>query len=235
MRTIEIGAQAMQADLQRLTHISQNLANSQTAGYKRAVSVQRPFSSQLDALAASEPLETSLDTNAGSLRATGNPMDVAIDGDGYFVLDTAQGPALTRQLALRIDAKGMLVNAAGLPVRGGRGTLQVGMKATEVTVDARGDVMADGRSLGRLEVVRVSAGDSLRSIGGGMYRTSEKTLVETVDAPKVMPGYQEASNVNSSSEMVRLMETSRHFEAVTRVVQGYDEAIEKAIRKLGDL
>ena len=56
-----------------------------------------------------------------------------------------------------------------------------------------------------------------------------------VDAPRVMAGYQEASNVNSSSEMVQLMETSRHFEALARTVQGYDETLEKAIRKLGEL
>src|SRR5689334_13098030 len=102
MKTVEIAAQAMQGDLQRLAQIGQNLANVQTAGYKRLVGAQRPFAAEM--LAAEVPAtaaqtDSTTDMTAGALRATGNPMDVAIDGEGFFVVETAQGPALTRQLS----------------------------------------------------------------------------------------------------------------------------------------
>ena len=240
MKTLEIAAQAMQADLQRLAHISQNLANVQTPGYKRTVSVQRPFALQIEAEQAQTAGQTvtpqidgAIDHAAGSLRATGNPTDLALEGDGFFVVQTAQGRALTRQATLQLDAQGRLVNASGLAMQGERGELQVGAAAKSWLVDTHGEVWADGRSVGRLLVLRVNDRASLQSLGGGLYRGEDAG--QAVDAPRVMAGYQEASNVNSSSEMVRLMETSRHFEALARTVQGYDETLEKAIRKLGEL
>lgn len=238
MKTVEIVAQAMQGDLQRLAHIGQNLANVQTAGYKRLVSAQRPFAAEM--LAAEMPVtaaqtESTTDMTAGALRATGNPMDVAIDGDGFFVVETAQGPALTRQLSLRLDAHGGLVNEAGLSVWGDRGALRAGAAGTAVRVDARGEVWAEGRSIGRLQLLRAADSAALQPLGAGLYRAADRSLGDAALGAKVVVGYQEASNVNSSSEMVRLMETSRHFEALARTVQGYDEVMEKAIRKLGDL
>jgi flagellar basal body rod protein FlgG len=251
MKTLEIAAQAMQADLQRLTHISQNLANSQTPGYKRMVSVQRPFALQME-VAGSPPasvqgmsalpsligldaLDSALDNTAGSLRSTGNPMDLAIDGDGFFVVQTAQGPALTRLASLRMDAQGAIVNDAGLPVLGQGGPLRAPTATSALSVDAKGEVWADTRSVGRLQVLQVSDAKSLQPLGGGLYRSADTNLGELVETPRIRAGYQEASNVTSSNEMIRLMETSRHFEAIARTVQGYDDAMEKAIRKLGDL
>lgn len=238
MKTVEIAAQAMQGDLQRLAHIGQNLANVQTAGYKRLVSSQRPFASEMQAaelLAAAPQADGTVDMTAGSLRATGNPMDVAIDGDGFFVVETAQGPALTRQLSLRLDAHGAFVNEAGLSVWGDRGVLRAGAAGTALRVDARGELWADGRSIGRLQVLRAADSAALQPLGGGLYRAVDRNLGDAAPNAKVVVGYQETSNVNSSNEMVRLMETSRHFEALARTVQGYDEVMEKAIRKLGDL
>jgi flagellar basal-body rod protein FlgF len=252
MKTLEIAAQAMQADLQRLTHLSQNLANSQTPGYKRMVSVQRPFALQMEAtgtpltstvqspsllpsMSGVDPLDSALDSTAGSLRSTGNPMDLAIDGDGFFVVQTAQGPALTRLASLRMDAQGAIVNDAGLPVLGQGGSLRAPTATSVLSVDAKGEVWADARSIGRLQVLQVSDAKTLQPLGGGLYRSSDKNLGEPTETPRIRAGYQEASNVNSSNEMVRLMETSRHFEAIARTVQGYDDAMEKAIRKLGDL
>lgn len=238
MKTQEIAAQAMQTDLQRLTNISQNLANSQTPGYKRMVSVQRPFTLAMDAagLDAAQPgLQSAVDSTGGALRATGNALDVAVDGEGFFAVQTAQGLALTRRAALRLDAQGRLVNDDGQPLIGERGEIRVGATVSSLRVDEHGELWADGRSSGKLQVLRVADSTALQAIGGGLYRAGDNDAGQPLEAPRVKAGYQEASNVNSSAEMVRLMETSRHFEAMARVVQGYDETLEKAIRKLGDL
>jgi flagellar basal body rod protein FlgG len=239
VKTIEIATQALQNDLQRLAHISQNLANVQTPGYKRMVSVQRPFAAEMDAAASESelavPVDATPDISAGALRATGNALDVAIDGDGFLAIQSPQGPALTRQASLRLDAQGRVVNAAGLPVLGERGELRVSTAASTLRVDSHGELWADDHSAGRLRVLSVADPASLRPLGGGLYGSGDANPSQPVESPRFKVGYQETSNVNSSAEMVRLMETGRHFEAMVRVVQGYDEAVEKAIRKLGEL
>lgn len=232
MKALEIAAEAMQGDLQRLAHIGQNLANVQTAGYKRQVTVQRPFAAEWDA-AAAQRNPSALDTSAGALRATGNELDLAIDGEGYFAIQGAEGRAFTRRLSLRLDDNGVVVHESGQPVLGERGEMRAAAGAAGLQVDARGEVFAAGRSLGRLQLWRVPAA-AVQATGGGLYQASAADA-QPLDNAKVAVGFQEASNVNSSAEMVRLMETTRHFEALARTVQGMDDVMEKAIRKLGDL
>lgn len=234
MKTTEIAAQAMQADLQRLAHISQNIANAQTAGYKRLVTVQQTFAVQMEAAQAHAHTSAAVHAAPGALRATGNPLDVALEGEGFFAVQTAQGQALARHLSLRLDAQGRVVNATGDAVLGQRGELRAGPGASALRVDAQGEVWSGERSIGRLQVLRRTENATLQPLGAGLY-----ALVgapgEPVDAPSVRPGHLEASNVNASDEMVRLLETTRHFEALSRTLQASDEALEKAIRKLGDL
>ncbi len=234
MKTLEIAAQAMQADLQRLAHISQNLANTQTAGYKRLVTVQQPFAAQMEAADAQARANAVVHAAPGALRATGNALDVAVDGEGYFAVQTPQGVALTRQLSLRLDAQGRVLTEGGHPVLGPRGELRTSPGASALRADANGELWAGDRSIGRLQVVRGGDTAALKPLGGGLYANTG-VPGEALEAPSVKTGYLEASNVNASDEMVRLLETSRHFEALARTVQGCDEALEKAIRKLGDL
>ncbi len=231
MKTMEIAALAMQGDMQKVAHISQNLANVQTAGYKRMVTVQRPFAAEWEA--ASVQTEAALDARQGSLRATGNPLDLAVDGEGFFAVQAPQGRMLVRQLSLRVGANGAVVNDAGLPVLGERGELRLDRGETALRVGANGEVFTGSRSIGRLQLWQVAPG-ALQAAGEGLFQAGEGEL-QSLDTTKLAVGFQETSNVNSSAEMVRLLETTRHFEAMARTVQGYDEAMEKAIRKLGDL
>lgn len=232
MNAFEIAALSMDVDMQRLSNIGQNLANVQTSGYKRVVTAQRPFT---DVLASAAGPDTALDMSAGPLRSSTNPLDLAVEGDGFFEFETPQGPALSRQAMLHVDGKGRLVNDAGMPVRSERGEVRVGAETATLRVDAQGEIWADDRSLGRLQLSRVGHPAALQALGGGLYRPATDDAPQLLDSPRVVSGQREGSNVSSSAEMVRLMETSRHFEAMARVVQGYDEAMDKAIRKLGDL
>lgn len=243
MNAFEIAALSMNSDMQRLTGISQNLANVQTAGYKRVVTAQRPFAeaialaaSQDDALAAGAGgADTRLDMAPGALRPSTNPLDLAVGGDGFFEFETPDGPALSRQASLHVDAQGRLVNDAGFAVRADHGDLRVPLPVGALRIDAQGEVFADDRSLGRLLLSRVGEPTRLQSLGGGLYRTATDDATQVIESPQVLSGQREASNVSSSAEMVRLMETARHFEAMAKMAQGYDEAMDKAIRKLGDL
>ena len=235
MNAFEIAALSMDVDMQRMSNIGQNLANVQTAGYKRVVTAQRPFVDVLASAQAQPGADTALDMSAGPLRTSPSPLDPTVEGDGFFEFETPDGAALSRQAVLHVDAKGRLVNDAGLPIRSERGDVHVGVGASGLRIDGQGEIWADDRSLGRLSLSRVGHPAALQPLGGGLYRPAADDAPQALEAPRVLSGQREGSNVSSSAEMVRMMETTRHFEAMAKVVQGYDEAMDKAIRKLGDL
>jgi flagellar basal-body rod protein FlgG len=170
----------------------------------------------------------------GALQATGQSLDLALAGDGFFEVATAHGPAYTRQGNLHLDARSRLVTAAGDAVMGQGGEIVLGTGAA--TVDAAGNItdQASGRQLGRLRIVRFDPAVRPQALGDGLWAEAPG-MREVADAERdVRQGYLERSNVNSTQEMVRLMQTMRHFESVQRVVQGYDDMLGTAIRKLGD-
>jgi flagellar basal body rod protein FlgG len=235
LNAFEIAALSMDHDMQRVANIGQNLANTSTPGYKRVVQAQRPFTAAMLEAGADPGVDTGLDMAAGALRASSNPLDLAVQGDGLFLFDSTGGPVLSRQASLHVDGQGRLVNDAGQAVQSDRGDLRVTPLAGELRIDAQGEVWQGERSIGRLQVVRVGDPAKLVPLGGGLYRPADGDAAQPMDNAQVLSRQREASNVSSSAEMVRLMETTRHFEAMAKVVQGYDEAMDKAIRKLGDL
>lgn len=243
MDLMTIAAVGMQNDLQRMGTISQNLANVTTPGYKKQVSLVRAFALEMAGLQAttlgvgnaqglgmSAPL--SIDASAGPLRPSTNLQDIAIEGDSFFEVATAEGPAFTRQGALRVDLKGTLVGSQGLPIMGSGG--EIGMTNAPFTIAANGNVEQGGRAVGRIRRVRFDKPASLSPMGNGMYAQGGARVLDVQSGDPVRVGFQEGSNVSSPQEMVRLTETVRHFEALQKIVQGYDDSLEKAIRKLGD-
>lgn len=235
MNAFEIAALSMDHDMQRVANIGQNLANTSTPGYKRVVQAQRPFSAAMLEAGADPGVDTGLDMSAGALRASSDPLDLAVQGEGLFLFDSPAGPALSRQASLHVDGQGRLVNDAGQAVQSDRGDLRITPLAGDLRIDSQGEVWQGERAIGRLQLVRVGDPAKLVPLGGGLYRPAEGDAAQPMDNAQVLSRQREASNVSSSAEMVRLMETSRHFEAMAKLVQGYDEAMDKAIRKLGDL
>lgn len=238
MDATSIAALGMQQDQLRLTAISQNLANVLTPGYKKQVVVGAAFAQQM-ALAGTPGVPAlppqgalAIDASAATLRYSANPHDVAIDGDGFFELAGADGPLYTRQGSLRADVNGRLVGVQQLPLAGVGGEMVV--TNAPMAIDASGDVRQGERLVGRLKVVRFANPDALQPVGNGMYAQGGARLAEAGKGGAVRAGFQENSNVNSPQEMVRLTETVRHFESLQRVIQGYDESLEKTIRKLGE-
>lgn len=236
-----VAASAMQQDATRLQGIAQNLSNALTPGYKKQIVATRGFAAQFSAASAGSvqasaalpaPARLSLDTSAGTLRSTGGPTDIAIDGDGYFELATPSGPLYTRRGALRLDASGRLVGPQDLPVIGAGGEIVLGSDPFKIMPN--GDIVQGGVTAARLRVVRFQQAEMLEPVGGGSY-VQGAAVVDDVAAPvRLRIGYEENSNVDTAREMVGLTETMRHFEAMQKIVQGYDEVLEKSIRKLGE-
>lgn len=249
---------SMQQDASRLDRVALNLANVSTPGYKREVVAARPFVEVLDAEAqelaaasgAATPargqgaLAVRTDARPGSVRVTGSPFDVALTGEGWFEVSTPQGPAYTRQGSFHLDARGRLVTAQGYPVMGRAGDVYLGTSSpvidaagriTEPDAAASSSAGAPGTPVAQLKVVRFDDPRALERLGDGLV-AGRGGLAPLDDAQvSIRQGALENSNVSSTQEMVELVQTMRHFESMQRVVQGYDEMIGSAIRKLGDL
>jgi flagellar basal-body rod protein FlgF len=236
---LAVALTSMQQDMSRLDRVASNLANVSTPGFKREVLVGSSFGDAFSSALAetrTAPAATGLDSSAGpvvmtdsragSVRVTGQPFDLAIEGDGFFEVMTVAGPAYTRQGDFQVDARGRLVTSRGEPVMGVSG--EITLTTLKPTIDSEGRVtepLAAGgpgsgsptTAVGQLKVVHL---DDLQFVEG---------------KARIRQGALENSNVSSAQEMVQLMQTMRHFEAMQKVAQGYDEMLGAAIRKLGDL
>ena len=237
MNTVEIAAIGLHQDAERLRVLSHNVANISTPGYKRQIAIQGAFSDVVNSeLTARSAMSTQLDVGAGKLRATGNPLDVAMSDREFLMVQTAEGsPALTRGGALHVDARGRLVISAGLAVQGTSGELAVPTTASDVRIDMNGQLFADDKLIGTLRVMKIGDKVLLAPLGEGLFGLQDTNDAQPVQLPRVQSGHTEASNVVSSQEMVSLMATMRHAESMARLIQGADEALEKTIRKLGEM
>lgn len=255
---LPVSLQSLQNDSTAMDRIGVNLANLTTPGYRREMALQAPvlpteslpgaasaFASAIDSqrqqiqAAADAAADTRptlagvlhFDTRHGTLKTTDAPLDVALMGDGFFEVETDQGPAYTRNGQFHVDARGTLITAQGHPVaaRGGQITLAPG----PVTIDATGQVIQNTRSVGQLKVMDLDGAGQLQHSADGLY-TPTSPAQPMVDADiQIRQGALENSNVDHMTEMVQMVQVMRHFETMTRIVQSYDDMVGTAISKLG--
>jgi flagellar basal-body rod protein FlgF len=244
---------SMHADLARVERAGMNLANLQTAAYKRDVVSARPFAARVDAAnglpgagqAAGEnrALTVHVDQRAGTLKATGRSLDLAIGGDGWFEIATDQGPAYTRDGNFRLDASGRLVTQQGQAVMGLSGEIQL-LHGSPV-IDAAGRVFEGARleggaaklspaPVGQIRVVQFDRTAAVERLGGGLLSIRGAAAAAPEGAVEMQQGFLENSNVSHMHEMVRLMEAVRHLESMQKVASGYDEMLGTSIRRLGE-
>lgn len=239
---------AMHDDAARLERIGSNLANALTPGYKREVHVARAggpsrhFATLVDAASTARQTvaEPVRDMRPGTLQRTGQPLDLALTGRGFFELATPAGPAWTRHGQFRLDPQGRVVDTEGRALQSTAGdlVLSTGSPIAEVTVDDKGDVREQGRVVARLRLVDVAESSRLERAGGGLFAAGAQAVdVQPLDEAEtqVRQGWLENANVEPMREMVELVRTMRRFESVHRAVQAYDEILGTGIRKLGDV
>ncbi len=227
-------AAGMAAQQQRLDAISNDLANVSTTGYKSERIGFRDllYNSPGDAagagvgLGAGSAAETVGRTQAqGALESTGDPLDVAIQGDGYLQVRRADGTtALTRDGSLRLDARGRLGTADGdllqPPV-----TVPPGTQPRDVSISANGTVAANGRTVGRIALVTVSATDRLQPVGNSLsLPTAGSGAPRAASAATTLKqGALEGSNVDMGDEMVDMIDAQRAYSMTSRAIQTQDQ------------
>lgn len=236
-------SQIMMEDIQRMSVISQNLANVSTTAYKKQISVSVPFAAMMSVghgsnqmqpvTGMNQPVHTALsDLKPGTMRNTAVPLDIAIEDAGFFEVRTEQGLAYTRRGDFKLDGQSRLVTLQGDPVMATSG--EIVLTTSHPTIDQNGAIYENGKLVAQLKVVQFTNPETLVRSGPGLFVPGENSQFESERLARVRQGFLEASNVNSMEEMVKMIESMRHFESAQKIVQGYDEMMEKALRKLGE-
>lgn len=226
----------MRARLEELDRLAFDLANVSTAGYKteRAakMAVERDeFAAALEAAVDVVGAGTKIDFSSGAIATTGRDLDVAIEGRGFFEIETDRGMRYTRNGGFHRRADGVLATVDGLPVMGDGGPITLGPGAVSVAPD--GTVKSGTTIVGRLRVVDFESGGDLIRESGTRFRAltgAEPTEVEA----KVIGGALEQSNVSVVDRMAALTELSRGFEALQKGVSILMNDLDsRAISELG--
>jgi flagellar basal body rod protein FlgG len=224
-------------DMARIASVSHNLANVSSPGFKREIVIDRAFDQYLRhsrsspaAMNLGEP-EVQIDHKAGSLRFTGNAMDLAIEDDSFFEMMGEVGPLYTRQGNFQIDPRGRLTDFSGHPVLGSAG--EIVLTTSQPRIDSEGRIFEGEKLVAQLQTVRFENPSSLVKAGPGVYQAvnESESAKSTV---RLRQGYLENSNVVPVNEMIKIIETMRHFESNQKVIQSYDDMLERAIRTLGE-
>jgi len=168
----------------------------------------------------------------GPLRFTGNDLDVALEGDGFFAVQTAAGVRYTRDGRFVLDGAGRLVTLAGWPVLGVDGEPIVVGGGT-AAIDEQGRVWVDGAVVGQLAVWAFPQPQWLQREGEGLWAPTEAAGQPVPGNATVHAGYVEDANVNVVTTMVELIEAYRSYEANSKVIQVYDETLGRVVNDLG--
>ncbi|MHC4271569.1 MAG: flagellar hook-basal body protein [Planctomycetota bacterium] len=218
--------------------ITHNLANVSTTGYKRRCTA---FSKALEAAQSNQPEQINVDAvfdfSQGNLIQTGRPLDAALSGKGFFVIETPQGPLYTRNGVFMTNQNGQLVDSLGRSVAGQAGpiSIPVDVGISELYIAENGTISSGDITIGRFRIVDFGADENkLDSVGDSCFEMSDETITPT-DAQNVVikQGYNESSNVTMIEELVNMIMVSRLYEANIKAMSAQSEASNSLLNVAG--
>jgi flagellar basal-body rod protein FlgF len=221
----------------RLNTVAHNIANMNTAGFRtEEVKFETLLSrAAKEDVAFSSAGETFISRRTGPVTHTGNPLDVAVDGDGWLAIATPSGTAYTRDGRLRLTEAGELQSAAGYPVLDpGGSAILLDPAGGEVRISSDGMI-----TQGTLQVAAIGLfllpedADLTRFENSAVIPSEPAVPVEDLTASGVRQGYVEGANVNPVMEMTKLIILQRTFESAAAAIQETEAAEQEAIRTLG--
>ena len=231
----------MQPRMARLEVLANNIANVNTAGFKKENLFIRAMNNvaQSDAKGEGElrGLEAKefTDFSEGSFMQTQNPLDVAIQGRGFFVIETPQGLRYTRNGNFTLGVDGTVINGQGYPVLGLSGRIQIPqakkLSETAISISAHGEISVGNKHLGRFRIADFEDLNQLKKSGNSLFATEAQERQATLDGHKTLihQGHLEESNVDGIHEMIQLVELTRSFETDQRTLQAQDTTLERAM------
>ncbi|MGB0720271.1 MAG: flagellar basal-body rod protein FlgF [Bdellovibrionales bacterium] len=219
--------------------VANNVANVDTNGYRgqnlifeEYISKPRGYDDPLSFVANRGQYQVS---DAGPLKATENPLDVALVGPGFMGVVGPDGEiAYTRDGSFQIDANGTLITQAGHAVASaGGGQITIPQGSTEVRIDEKGNVSNQDGQLGQIMIAEFDNVQDLEQFGDNLYGIGNGTAIEASNT-RAKQGYLEGSNVKSVLEMSRMIKISREYQSLQNMMNSENERLREAIRKLTD-
>ncbi len=229
---------ALIARTQALDTIANNLANASTVGFRAEHNVFKSVladAGNASGTALNQAVNdysilggTTLDLGQGALQKTGNDLDLGIQGSGFFVVQTANGPMYTRNGAFQVASNGQLITSTGDAVMGDKGTISI--PPGPVTISSDGTISSNGAVAGKVKLVQFPAGTPVTSAGGNYYSAPSKSEIPATDST-VQQGVLESSNVNPITSMVELITAQRSAEMMQRALSIYNQDMDKTATK----
>ncbi|WP_134681246.1 flagellar hook-basal body complex protein [Paracoccus ravus] len=221
--------------MREMRAIANNIANANTTGFRREGVLFSEYMVSLrsggETLAMANIRGRMVDLSQGAMQATGSSHDLAIDGDGFFMVQTPEGNRLTRAGAFATNAEGEIVNPDGHPLLDdGQAPIAVPPGTRSLGIAEDGTISADGTPIGRVGVFESPDPADLRHVAGTLFEAPEDP--ETAEEAKVRQGFLEESNVEPVAEIARMIEVQRAYELGQSFLDQEDKRIRQAITSL---
>lgn len=240
-RGIYVALSGTLAQQKRLEVLTNNLANVNTPGFKKDKAIFKislpPPDNQISPSTGNFKDKVFVETNSivtdfstATQNQTGNSLDIAIDGDGFFEVMTPQGTRYTRDGSFRRNEGGELVTTEGYKVMGDGGAIRI--EGNGVKVDRDGNVQVDGAPVGKLKVVDFPKPYPLKKEMENLYAAPASVNAVPSNA-EIRQGYTEGANVSVIREMTSMIDVMRSYESYIKAMQSMDEATGKVINEVG--
>lgn len=226
---------------QQMDIIANNIANADTSGFKvESLMTAEDPQAPAKTLGGPAPVKFVIsngvirDFGEGALHQTGAPLDVAIDGQGFFSVQTPSGPRYTRDGRFKTDDAGQLVNQSGLPVLDDAGTpITIDPQKGQVTVSNDGVISQNGERIAKLGVVNFDSLTGLSKTGDNLYQNTSNVQSKPAPDAKLRQGMLEGSNVQPILEISRMIEVSRAYDQMAQLMNSQADLSTQAIQTLG--
>lgn len=236
-----ISLSAAVAAQKQLDVVANNLANVDTTGFKQ----QRVQFSHVLAHAGNNLMRQEkgyvdvkgsfLNLDQGAITATSNPLDVALHGDGFLVVQgqDSKAPLLTRNGALAVSQEGHLVDSIGRRVLMQESNQEVLLtEASKIEINEQGQIFQNNTMVGTLRLVKADS-STLKPEGAGAFSSDPNTWQEAENGVRVLSGHLESSNVNPIANLTKLIELNRGYQATQRILDRYTKMDKRAIDSMG--
>lgn len=225
---IKSAASSLQKSDKNISVIANNLANLNSVGYKKDSSFYHIIDEYNQPV-----LKEYTDFNQGEILPTANPLDFAISGDAFFVIEKDGEFLFTRNGKFSVDQEGFLVNEEGFKVQGDRGEINIKENMFDeeqtLTISKNGEIKIGNAVIDKLLIAKIENKEDLRKVAASNFAldNGEYTTAEESDY-KVQQGFLESSNVSPIEEMENMIKTSKNYEAAQKMVIYLDKSLEKA-------
>lgn len=221
--------------------VANNIANADTSGFKvENLLLETAPRAPARTLDGPKPVKFVLDGGVardfgqGAIHVTGGPLDLAIEGQGFFKISTPEGERYTRDGRFRLSEGGKLVNQAGQSLLDeGGGEIQIAPEKGEIKIATDGTISQGSERVGKVSVVKFDALSTLEKTGDNLFRNTSNATPKPASTALLRQGALEGSNVNSITQITHMMEVTRAYESMAKMMDSTADLSRRAIERMG--